>query len=199
MAKHHDYVPAQNAKKSTWAATLKTAIVTDGPTVGLSPADVTEVTNAATDIVNGVNEIDAAITAKEAAVDAATAKINNAVKKIRAQIKRAKTHSAYTNAIGQHLGVVGDEQTIDVAATKPDLKLSKDPSGTRIDFNLQDYFDAVHIYRKGDTDLDFVYLATDTSSPYIDTTPGLKGTVNYRSVYVLNDKEVGQVSAISSL
>jgi len=199
MAKHHDYVPAQNAKKSPWATTLKGAIATDGATVGLSPADITEVQAAADDIVDGVNEIDAATAVKESAVDAATVKINSAVKTIRKQMKRAKTHPAYTNAIGQNLGIVGDEQVIDVATSQPELKLSKDPSGTRIDFDLKGYFDAVHVYRKTDTDADFVYLATDTSSPYIDTTPGLKGAVNYRSVYVLNDKEVGLVSAISSL
>ncbi len=190
-----DYVPSQNSKKSPWATQLKTAIATDGPTIGLTLIEVTDTQTACDNIVSGVNEIEAAIAVKEAAVDAANVKIRTAEKKIRANIKRGKTHSAYTNSIGQHLGVVGDEQTVDVPNSAPELTGKKDPSGWRIEFNLKDYFDGINIYKSKGTGLTFVFLALDTSSPYIDTADIGVGA-SYYAFYMLNDHEVGLKSNV---
>ena len=77
MAKK-DYVPGQIAQKSPWATTLKARIATDGPTIGLSPSDITEVQGACDNVVSGVNDIDAANTAKEAAMGTANHKIHDA-------------------------------------------------------------------------------------------------------------------------
>lgn len=193
MAKK-DYVPRQNGDKTAWATNLKNKIPTDGPTIGLDGTEVSNVQTAAQDIVDGVNEIEAAITTKEAAINAATTKINNGLKVIRPIIKRGKTHAAYTNTIGQNLGIVGDEQIIDVANSKPILTVSKVPTGYQIAFDLKGYFDGVNIYRmRVPDDATFSFLARDTSSPYIDTDPITNGT-RYKAFYVINDVEVGLVS-----
>ena len=50
----------------------------------------------------------------------------------------------------------------------------------------------------GDGDVDFVFLARDTASPYIDNRPLLVATKpelrEYKCVYVLNDEEIGLFS-----
>lgn len=195
MAKK-DYVPRQNGDKTAWATNLKNKIPTDGPTIGLDGTEVSNIQTAAQDIVDGVNEIEAAITAKEAAVNAATTKIQNALKVIRPVVKRGKTHSAYTVSIGQNLGIVGDEQTIDVANSKPILTVSKVPAGYQIAFDLKGYFDGVNIYKRTPPDdAAHSFLARDTASPYVDTAPVTNGT-SYYAYYVINDAEVGQQSDI---
>ena len=51
--------------------------------------------------------------------------------------------------------------------------------------------DGVNIYGKRDADADFVFLARDTASPYIDNRPLLVATKpelrEYKAVYVLGD------------
>lgn len=191
MAKQ-DYLPRKNAEKAVWAANLKTKIGAQGATIGLSAGDITAVQTASTDIVDATNAIKAALTTKEAAVNAAMAKIDHAEKVIRSLVKRAKTHTAYTPAIGEDLGFEGPENTINADEAKPLINLSKVNDGYRIDFNLKGYFDGVKIYRQIPGG-EFLYLATDTSNPYIDTEAVAIGT-RYRAVYLLHDAEVGQVS-----
>lgn len=191
MAKQ-DYIPKQNAGKSTWASNLKTKIAISGSSIGLSSGDITAVQGASQDIIDANNAIVAAITTKEAAVSAAQTKMRNAEKLIRTHIKRAKTHSAYTQDIGENLGIEGPEHTVDIDNARPELTLSHDPAGMRIDFNLHGDFDGVHIYRQA-PGAEFMYLATDTSSPYIDTEMVATGT-RYRARFILGDTEVGQLS-----
>src|SRR5437667_3562514 len=58
--------------------------------------------------------------------------------------------------------------------------------------------DGVNIYAKRDGDADFVFLARDTASPYIDNRPLLVTTKpelrEYKAVYVQSDAEIGLFS-----
>lgn len=189
----YDYVPTRNGDKSPWATNLKDKIAIHGATIGLAAGDITAVQDAADDIVEGVNEIAAAIATKEAAVNAANTKISLAEKTIRSQVKRAKTHPSYTPAIGQVLGVIGNEVSIDIASAQPVLKLVKDPAGWRITFYLHGFFDGVNIYKMFDSGEEYKFLARDTSSPYIDTGMVKPGT-RYRAFFIINDVEVGLAS-----
>src|SRR5882724_5768657 len=58
--------------------------------------------------------------------------------------------------------------------------------------------DGVNIYAKRDGDADFVFLARDTASPYIDNRPllavGKPDLREYKAVYVQSDAEIGLFS-----
>ena len=58
--------------------------------------------------------------------------------------------------------------------------------------------DGVNIYAKRDGDADFVFLARDTASPYIDNRPLFVATKpelrEYKAVYVQSDAEIGLFS-----
>ena len=194
MAKKKDYVPSRNGDKVPWATNLKAEIPTDGPTVGESTSDVTAVETAAQGVVDEVNNMKAAKTAYQSAMKTATDNMNGHIAVIRRHAQRMKTSPAYTPGIGENLGIEGDDHVVDVANSAPVLKISKVPSGYQIDFNLLNYFDGVHIYRKRPADAGFSYLATDTSSPYIDTDAMVDNT-QYHAFFLLHDAEVGKVSA----
>jgi hypothetical protein len=187
------YIPGANDAKSTWAATYKTNITTDGPTCGLTAGEVTAQENAAQGVVDELKNIKDAKAAYESAVADAKATLNTHLGVIRTGVKRMKTHGGYTPAIGQHLQIIGDDHSIDLATIKPVLTIAKVPRGYEIKFNLLDFFDGVHIYRKRKADADFSYLATDTSSPYIDTEI-MEDSTEYQAFFLLDDDEVGQAS-----
>ena len=195
MAKKKDYVPSKNGDKIAWANNLNGKIPTDGPAVGESAGDITEVQSACDEVVKQVNAIKDAKTTYQNAVKAATLAMGAGIKVIRQHAQHMKTNIAYTEPIGEDLGIVGDEHTVDVPNSKPSLIKSKVPSGYQFDFNLMGFFDGIHIYRKRPADAAFSYLATDTSSPYIDTEPMVNGT-QYYAYFMLNDDEVGQQSDV---
>src|SRR5438034_8718517 len=86
--------------------------------------------------------------------------------------------------------------------------LFKSGSGgvVELDFD-QSISDGVNIYAKRDGAADFVFLARDTASPYIDNRPLLVATKSelreglasrlreYKAVYVQSDAEIGLFSA----
>ena len=79
------------------------------------------------------------------------------------------------------------------------LLLFKSGSGgvVELDFD-KSISDGVNIYAKRDGDADFVFLARDTASPYIDNRPLLVATKpelrEYKAVYVQSDAEIGLFS-----
>lgn len=111
------------------------------------------------------------------------------------RVQTMKNSPNYTNDIGEDFRIIGDEQTVDIENAKPVLKLSKVPSGYKITFGLQNFFDGVHIYRKRPEQENFRFLATDTRSPYIDTDEQVNGT-EYYAYFLVDDDEVGQQSDI---
>ena len=109
--------------------------------------------------------------------------------------KRAKLSGAYTEAIGAQLGIVGPEGGFNPATAKPTLKGVAQPDGiVELDFSKEGS-DRVNLYCQRNGDSDFVFLARDTSSPYVDNRPLLVAAKpevrRYRCRYILNDQEVG--------
>ena len=114
----------------------------------------------------------------------------------RALARRIKAHPAYTVALGNLLGIVGPDDGIDLSGRRPDIT-GNDPAGrdqVEIGFNKL-ISDGVNLYSKRDGDADFVFLARDTATPYIDTrsllTAGKPEIREYKAMFVLNDEEIG--------
>ena len=61
----------------------------------------------------------------------------------------------------------------------------------------------MNLYSKRDGDADFVFLARDTNSPYVDNRPcvvaGKPENRQYKAIYVQADGEIGQASDIVTL
>src|SRR5437016_13884477 len=77
--------------------------------------------------------------------------------------------------------------------------LFKSGSGSVVELDFdKSISDGVNIYAKRDGDADFVFLARDTASPYIDNRPLLVATKpelrEYKAVYVQSDAEIGLFS-----
>ena len=92
------------------------------------------------------------------------------------------------------------QDTTDLTTSKPTLA-GIDPARrdgvVELDFD-KSISDGVNIYAQRDGDADFVFLARDTASPYIDnrlllvaTKPELR---EYKAVHVLSDAEIGLFS-----
>ena len=121
----------------------------------------------------------------------------NIFKRIRKLVDRIKAAPAYNNAIGEDLGIVGDEQTPDILGLKPDLK-SRLEAGRVLIMWTKGHTEGIDIYVDRQDGAGFVFLATDTKPNYLDThvlPEGVESAVyEYKAIYRIDDEQVGQFS-----
>ena len=213
-----DYFPRRIGDQRNWLQNYKTEIATTGPLLGLTPVEVTENTNA-TDAI--IATIDATIAAENAYKQKVEDK-NLSVKTnfsgtIRAAVKRLKTSPAYTEGLGEVLGVVGSDESFDPDLFKPSLKALVLPGEVKLTF-VKGGADGVKVYVRNASatgnipapgnpagpqsapSADFQMIAIDLQSPYVDNRPlAVAGKPEVREYYVrgiLHDHEIGQPSDI---
>ncbi|MBI4712718.1 MAG: hypothetical protein HY762_05390 [Planctomycetes bacterium] len=111
---------------------------------------------------------------------------------------RMKRHPAYKEAMGEDMGIVGDEQVIDIPNMKPVLNYRLDSGRPLIIWKKGPAADVLDIYVDRKDGLGFVFLATDTQPDYLDTFPVPAGVTtavwDYKAIYRIGDNTVGQFS-----
>lgn len=194
-----DYMPHRDGDLAKWEENFNTKLTTYAATVGVLPAEVTEVSDVIHAHATSFSEM---VSAK----DTAKSKVagNNAKKKsmrdlVRPLVQRIKNHPGYTDAIGKDLGIIGPVSTVDLMGSKPTLRATAAASGVTIEFNKSE-FDGVKIYSRRGAETDFTFLANDTNPPYLDTRPNLNSADaelrEYYAVYILNDEPIGKDSDV---
>ena len=118
--------------------------------------------------------------------------------KVRALSRRIKAHPGYTEALGSLLGIIGAEINTDLSDAKPVLKAT-DQTGGNVVLSFQKHkSDGINIYSQRENESEFVFLARDTQTHYVDSRPlliaGKPELRRYTAVYVVKDLEVGQYS-----
>jgi len=197
-----DFIPDQDANFAVWHGEFLIGCTDNAATLGIAPADLTSLGANDTAVNDGIA---VAKTASDAAKQANKDK-DNAIRLAeqfaRALAQRIKTNPAYTPALGEALGIIGPEITPQ-AETKPILKAKALPHGVvELSFK-KGRTDGINLYSQREGDADFVFLARDTTSPYVDNRPllvaGKPELRKYRAIFVLRDHETGDASDIASV
>ena len=194
MAKD-DFLPRPDNDLLVWHDQFKSGVLGNAAAFGLVAADTTPITTDNTDLHTKITNLNAtAATAKQAVADKNLSR-GNAEKRARALAKRIKAHPAYTVALGNLLGIEGPDSGIDLSTRQPDIS-GTDHTGGQVEIGFNKLTsDGVNIYSKRDGDVDFVFLARDTQTPYLDTrplkVPGKPEIREYKAMFVLNDEEIG--------
>ena len=190
MTKKRDYIPTKQADRISNGRVFKEQAVIDGTAFGLTTAQKDALTEAFT---NFNTEYEAGITMdglRQEQTEKTTLKDKIYEALWRQAAGSVKAHASYDASVGERYKIIGDEMSIDIATSKPELKISKVADGTQLTFSLKGFFSGVKIYRKRPTDTSFSYIATDLSSPYIDTDAQVNGT-QYYAYYLRGDHAVG--------
>ena len=194
MAKS-DFIPPQDPDYLGWHDQFKTGVLGNAATFGLVAADTTPISTDNTDFHTKMTNLNAAqAAARQAVADKKTSRRNSEAR-ARALARRIKAHPAYTAALGNLLGIIGPDDGIDLSGRQPDIS-ADDRTGGQVQINFNKLTsDGVNIYSKRDGDVDFILLARDTESPYIDTRPlkaaGKPEIREYKAMFVLGDEEIG--------
>lgn len=117
--------------------------------------------------------------------------------RVRAIVARIKGNIAYTVADGKDLGIVGEEQTIDLVQIKPAISTRMAAGGHPEIVWAKQGMDGIEIYvsREGSP---YTLLAYDMRPNHIDAAPlpalGTSAVWKYRAIYRYHDAQVGQWS-----
>ncbi|MBI3418256.1 MAG: hypothetical protein HY043_23445 [Verrucomicrobia bacterium] len=199
MAKN-DFVPNGDGDFLDWHDQLLSAANTVGPGVGMTPADLATLAadNASLHTPTAaVSPVDKA--APQAANTKQTAR-RDAEKHARLIAKRAKLDPNYLAATGEQLGIEGPEDSTDMTQAKPKLSLTALPHGcAEIGFNKLKA-DGVRIYGQREAETDWLFLARENFSPYIDNRPllvaGKPELRRYKAIFVVGRDEIGLESDV---
>lgn len=200
MAKS-SFIPSTDSDFQRWYNNFSAALPAQQALFGLSSEDIAA-------IASGNQDLNAKIQAADAA--SAAAKVANAAKSdsrrkadgdARGIARRIKAHPKYTPAIGQLLGIEGAESSGDLSGSSPDVFVINLGGGkAEVSFSKSSSH-GVNVYGWREGDGDFVFLARDNASPYVDERPplvaGKPELRRYKLIYVVSDREVGQFSPIA--
>jgi hypothetical protein len=113
---------------------------------------------------------------------------------------RIKKHPAYTEAMGQDLGIIGAEQTVDYTSLKPVLQITLQAGHPVLGWRKQG-MDSLELWVDRGDGKGFVFLAIDTVPGYTDTAAlaaGASAVWKYKGIYRESDEQVGQWSDVVS-
>ncbi len=222
MAKSY-FLPADEPGKLKWLNNFAAKLPAYAATVGVTPAEVTQTTADAAYfafVVGAHNQHTKTTrdwTAYKTALRSGTsmgampttpelgmppaAVPAGIFSRVSALAARIKKHPAYTEPIGQDLGIIGAEQTVDAATMKPVLELTLQAGHPNVGWSKSG-MDGIEIWVDRGTGA-FAFLTIDTVPDYLDTAPlpaaGVSAVWKYKAIYRLNDEQVGQWSDVATI
>ena len=206
MAKTY-YLPSDDAGRLSWLNNFSAKLPSYSTALGLAAGDVSSVTADAAFFsyaLNAQQQIAAYAqqwtTYKNAARDGGAPSLTTAPAAPALGVAPAVVAPGYTDSIGQALGVIGPDQTVDVTTLKPALTAALDAGQVDIGWTKQG-MDGIEI--QVDRGAGFVFLAIDTIPNYTDTQPmpaaGQSALWKYKAIYIQADQRVGQWSDVVSI
>lgn len=193
-----NFIPRALGDFAQWVTLQTTKRADYAKTLGYSATDLTQASAADTEVLAKIAAAEAALSRASAAVSERDAAIDAYQATARATIARAKTHPAYTEAIGRDCQWTTTPAAADAnrASLQPTLQQRPSPEGIRLDWSKNGQ-DGVQVFRRAVGTADWGRpLAFDTRSPYIDTETGLRGRYEYYVQLMQDDKPVGERSAV---
>jgi hypothetical protein len=122
--------------------------------------------------------------------------------RIRGIVKRIKGHPAYTNAMGEDLGIIAPNQTTNQESMQPLLAISLDAGRPNIKC-LKGDADAIDLYVDRKDGSGFVLIGRLLKLDYIDIAPlpaaALVQEWDYKAIYVIGNNQVGLMSTVASV
>ena len=218
------YLPATDAGRLPWLNNFAIKLPSYSTVLGLNAGDVASVTADAaffSYVLNSQLQIAAyaqqwtayknlardggavsIVTAPVApALGVAPALVNPGIlTRVKALVARIKVAPAYTDSIGQALGIVGADHTVDVNTMKPVLTAALEAGHVDLGWTKHG-MDGIEI--QVDRGSGFGLLAIVTVQKYTDTAAlpaaGQSALWKYKGIYLQSDQRVGQWSDVVSI
>lgn len=194
-----DFIPRKEAAQVMWLGNFQTNIAIQGPTVGISNKQVTEMVSSCSSVIEAIIKFEEKKTSLNKALRKKNLALYTELKGIRKTAAQIKSSKNYMPSIGESLRIIGSEAGFDAASFKPVIAAGVAGDAVRIKFE-KDGVDGVNIYHRQKGEVTWNFLARDTKSPYMDlivlAKPGTPEHWEYRAYGVIDDYQIGLPSTI---
>lgn len=191
MAKRRGFFPRHWDKLKSWLVNFKDKVAGHAAALGYSGGQVNTIKTLCAQLIKIIDDEIKAEADWHEAVDARNILHKSTLKKLSKRIKLGKLSDDYDTDIGKDLKWIGSQISIDELEAKPIITVRKAPNGWEFRFDKLDFFKGIKLYRKRPTEANYTRIATDTSSPYLDTDPQVDGTEYYAFYINQKEEEVG--------
>ena len=164
------FIPRGKGNYLLWHDSYLGGINTHGTTVGVSATEKTEVANQNGDLHDKAGQAELKANQAKAATAELLESINASQESVRNLVARIKLNPAYTQAIGEEMGIEGPDIQWDPATAKPELLARAGDHGEVVVEFVKGCSEGVNLYCQREGEADFAFLARDTHSPPIWTT-----------------------------
>lgn len=197
-----DFVPKQQDAYIKWHDKFLKELKLLPVAFGIAAAEVTAVQTQN----DGLHAKMPAVVDADAAAKAAHADLNTVINESQATARnlarRIKPNPAYDPTLGTKMGIVGPQDSTDIAHAKPNLKGTAKAGGV-VDVDsdkLGGLVSGVHLVSQRGEEPGYTFLASETSLPYVDNrpllVPGKPETRKYKAIFFLGKAEVGLESDV---
>lgn len=196
-----DFIPKGEADLYKWLVSLKAQLALL-PANTLAAAQTTAMIAFINGLVTALDKSTAAEQAYHAAVDDKNAVKKSSIDGLRGLIQTFKHSPTYTESAGKALGIIGENNAIDLSTLKPLPKIKKTVNGVEIKYAKKGAHGA-SIYCKRGSETEFTRLEKVTLASFIDTRPNESGAAaevrEYYLIYFKSDVPIGIQSDIVSV
>lgn len=218
------FLPAREAGKRKWLNNYASKMPKDGPTVGVTPAEIMQLAadalffNYVCDVHNQHTKTTRDWTAykHQAAHGDALGDLPvtpdpgtppptvppDIFGRASTLAVRIKNSPNYTEAIGQDLGIVGAEVVVDLTSLQPILTLTLVAGHPHIGWPKQG-MDSLELWADRGDGKGFGQVTFTTNTDYADNAPlpaaGASAVWKYKGIYRFNDQQVGQWSDVATI
>lgn len=195
----NSFFPQAESLLVVWATNYQEKIATHATTLGLSPTEVAEEQALCQTIIDAVNAVNNQKNIYKATLETRDNAISVQGGELRFGIARHKLNPAYTESIGQDLGIISAGDEFNAATYKPIIIGELFGGNVRIRFKKMGV-DGINIYRRQKGTSTFTFLSRATRSPFEHhptlSEPNKPEHWEYRAFGVVADVEVGHASDI---
>ena len=191
-----DYIPTSDAEFLAWSTNFFAVLNANLATVGLGAGDVIPLENAKSAYSASVSDAIAKLAVASAAIETKKTSRDDYQPPLRALVRRIQAHPGMTDALRAQLGITVPSQSRARRSPGPEipgLTLETRPGQVILHFGTDPnngqrngkpaWAAGCNLYRKKPGDTEFVLIAFDTASPYVDTVTGPAVSVAYKAAY----------------
>ena len=200
--KHKYYFPLMLAQQRAWALKYKENLPDVGALLGMTPAEIAAEQALCQKIIDAIDKAIQAMALSKQANKDKNQIIKDVMDVMRLNIRKHKSNEAYNQGLGELLGIIGEEDSIDPLTVKTTVSATATVAGVDIKFELMGC-EGGNVYCKRGNEEHFAFFKHLTHPHSIDTRENIGGASSeHRQYYVnlvLNDEEVGQSSDIATV
>lgn len=164
------FIPKGDGDAGYWFRNYKEKISTWGPQLGLTAAQITEQETVLDTVIEALAAVESKRQDLEEAVNAKRIARQTALKEVSRAVGIMKNSTAYNEAIGGALGIIGSSRLFDLREIKPAIKATAYTGRVDISFNLQ-VMKSITIYSRIKGTYGWEKLGNDYASPFEDRRP----------------------------